>query len=61
MAAPLGPRLTLFETQVLAKLDTIIANQGASNAAVLALVVQGLFSVAERGLLPRGLQPQTGH
>lgn len=36
MADPLGPRLTLFEQQVLAKLDTIIANQGASNGPVLA-------------------------
>jgi len=38
MAAPLGPRLSLFEQEVLTKLDTIIANQGGSNAAVLALM-----------------------
>lgn len=38
MADPLGPRKTQFETEVLAKLDTIIANQGGSNAAVLALI-----------------------
>lgn len=40
--------------------DTALILQGAIPAAALALLVQGLFELIERGLLPRGLRIQTG-
>ena len=43
------------------RLDDIgLILQGAVPAAVLALLVQGLFELIERGLLPKGLRLQTG-
>ena len=39
--------------------DTNLILQGAIPSAVLALLVQGLFELIERGLLPRGLRIQT--
>lgn len=39
--------------------DTGLILQGAIPAAVLALLVQGLFELIERGLLPKGLRIQT--
>jgi len=36
--------------------DTALILQGAVPAALLALLVQGLFELLERGLLPRGLR-----
>ncbi len=39
--------------------NTSLILQGAIPAAVLALLVQGLFELIERGLLPRGLRIQT--
>jgi osmoprotectant transport system permease protein len=43
------------------RLDDIgLILQGAVPAAVLALLVQGLFELIERGLLPRGLRIQAG-
>jgi len=42
------------------RLDDIgLILQGAVPAAVLALLVQGLFELVERGLLPKGLRIQT--
>lgn len=40
--------------------DMNLILQGAVPAAVLALMVQGIFELIERGLLPKGLRVQTG-
>lgn len=39
--------------------DTTLIYEGAIPAAILALLVQGLFELAERSLVPRGLRSQT--
>ena len=44
----------------LRKNDTNLVLQGASAAAILALLVLGVFELAERRLVPRGLQLRTG-
>ena len=40
--------------------NTSLILQGAMPAAVLALLVQGLFGLAEKVLVPRGLRLQAG-